>query len=224
MTSESDSVFSDGSVLRSTSEYDREDIHDDPLEEYETQYFGFTPKSFMNGVYNALAEYIKEGLTAFTEHIEQQYPEEMTPDDLKKAEENLMKYILRKLNRSFDILEQYLITNVLKIPDHIVLPSDKIQMEHQYTIEDEQQVDMEIQQLKDQILSIRYANGVLRQDMLQIDKVQGIFNTTVKQLEPVEALTKEQGISDIKDNTVYTINQVKKMMNIVKNIEHREKT
>jgi hypothetical protein len=22
---------------------------DDPLEEYETQYFGFTPKSFMNG-------------------------------------------------------------------------------------------------------------------------------------------------------------------------------
>jgi hypothetical protein len=48
MTSVSDSVFSDGSVMRSASEYDREDS-DDPLEEYETQYFGFTPKSFMNG-------------------------------------------------------------------------------------------------------------------------------------------------------------------------------
>jgi hypothetical protein len=29
----------------------------------------------------------------------------MTPDELKKGEENLVKYILRKLNRSFDILE-----------------------------------------------------------------------------------------------------------------------
>ena len=44
----SDSVFSDGSVIRSVSEYADEDS-DDPLDEYETQYFGFTPKSFMNG-------------------------------------------------------------------------------------------------------------------------------------------------------------------------------
>jgi hypothetical protein len=29
--------------------------------------------------------------------------------------------------------------------------------------------------------------------MLQMDEVQGIFNVTVKQLETVEALTKEQG-------------------------------
>jgi len=29
--------------------------------------------------------------------------------------------------------------------------------------------------------------------MLQMDEVQGIFNVAVKQLETVEALTKEQG-------------------------------
>jgi hypothetical protein len=57
MTSVSDSVFSDGSVMRSASEYDREDS-DDPLEEYETQYFGFTPKSFMNGGNDVNAKYI----------------------------------------------------------------------------------------------------------------------------------------------------------------------
>ena len=51
-------------------------------------------------------------------------------------------------------MQQYLITNVLKIPDHIVLPNDKVQMEHQYTTEDEQQLDMEVQQLKDQILAV----------------------------------------------------------------------
>lgn len=49
MASVSDSVFSEGSVLRSVSECDRDESDEDPLEEYETQYFGFTPKSFMNG-------------------------------------------------------------------------------------------------------------------------------------------------------------------------------
>ena len=34
-----------------------------------------------------------------------QYPNGMTSSQLQEGEENMMKYILRKLNRSFDILE-----------------------------------------------------------------------------------------------------------------------
>ncbi|KAK3739957.1 hypothetical protein QZH41_012796, partial [Actinostola sp. cb2023] len=32
-----------------------EDIH-----EYETQFFGFTPKSFMDGVYNAVSDFVSD--------------------------------------------------------------------------------------------------------------------------------------------------------------------
>ena len=49
MPSVSDSVFNDGSTLRSASESECNESDDDPLDEYETQYFGFPPKSFMNG-------------------------------------------------------------------------------------------------------------------------------------------------------------------------------
>ncbi|CAG2228259.1 MIS12 [Mytilus edulis] len=219
MASVSDSVFSEGSVLRSVSECDRDDSDEDPLEEYETQYFGFTPKSFMNGVYNALAEYIRESLAALAEYIKSQYPNGMTSTQLQGGEENMMKYILRKLNRSFDILEQYLMTNVFKIPDHVVLPEDQAQAGNQYTEEDEKQIDLEIKQLEDKLLTIRYANGILRQDLSEMDQVQSIFDKSFKQLETIEDMTSQCGISDIKDDTLKAISQVKKMISIVQTLE-----
>lgn len=45
-------------------------------------------------------------------------------------------------------------TNVFKIPDHVVLPEDQVQVNSQYTEEDEKQLDLEIKELEDKILTV----------------------------------------------------------------------
>lgn len=220
LPSVTDSVFNDRSTLRSVSESDVNDSDDDPLDEYETQYFGFTPKSFMNGVYNALAEYSRESLAAFTQYIDIKYPNQMSASKLQEGRENMMKYVLKKLNRSIDVLEQYLMTNVFKIPDHIILPEDHVQADNQYTQEDEKQLDSEIKQLEDKILTIRYANGVLRQDLGKMDEVQALFEKSLEQMEALETMTKDSGVSDVKNDTIEAIHKVTRMIELVQNLEN----
>ncbi|PIK36812.1 hypothetical protein BSL78_26358 [Apostichopus japonicus] len=91
--------------------------------EYETQYFGFTPKSFVDGVYNAMVEYLSD-------FVEERFKEQISVEALQESSNRLFVHLRDAFDKAFDRLENYLMKNIFHIPSGIVLPEDKRHEQH----------------------------------------------------------------------------------------------
>ncbi|KAL5005220.1 hypothetical protein ScPMuIL_018676 [Solemya velum] len=155
---------------------------------YETQHFGFTSKSFVNGVYNAIIEYLQEGLSYVQQFIAQEFESVMPSDKVQISIDAMIPYFVMKLERSFDVLERYLMKNVFCIPPDVVLPEDKVQLNQRYTPQDEMDLDRQVTQLKDNILAVKYANARLRHELSVLEGVQTRMDCALRQLEELKAV------------------------------------
>ncbi|KAJ8321322.1 hypothetical protein KUTeg_001180 [Tegillarca granosa] len=168
------------------------------LQEYETQHFGFTPKSFLNGIYNAIVEYLREGLDVMEQYIHQEFSNVMTENQIKEATSKLLPHLVKKLDRVFDFLEKYLLENVFHIPDNVILPEDEVQLTTSYTKTDEEAINEENSKLKDQILALKYANFKIQQELYQIEHVQTKLDNVLAQFQQLQDISEKAGVSDTK--------------------------
>ncbi|XP_033757448.1 protein MIS12 homolog isoform X2 [Pecten maximus] len=192
--------------------------------EYETQHLGFTPKAFCNGVYNAALEYIQKAIQEMETYLSEEYSTVMTPTQIKEACEVILSTMVSKLDKNFDIIETYLTKNVLTIPDNVLLPEDKAQAGETYSAEQEDVLDTEIQDLKDKILALKYANSKLKQEMNLIDIVQARFDQAQKQLQRLDDINSDSGVSDMKDCLMFTSQKVLELVSKVKAMQVKDKS
>ena len=132
--------------------------------EYVTQHFGFTPKAFVDGIYNAVNDYIK----GFFKELGKVLDEEFAKGDANlssKIRQECKKLIAKcyeSVDKNMDKMETYLLKNIFVIPAGVLLPEDEVHKEFSDKKKDEISLteaglDNEILELKTEILKeIRY--------------------------------------------------------------------
>ncbi|XP_069139511.1 protein MIS12 homolog isoform X2 [Argopecten irradians] len=213
-----------GTMTSSTSCVSPLEVSEYDPSEYETQHLGFTPKAFCNGVYNAALEYIQRAIHEMEACLTNEYSTVMTPAQIKEACDVILSTMVGKLDMNFDIIETYLMKNVMTIPDNVLLPEDKAQAGDIMSTEEEDVLDTEIQELKDKILAMKYANSKLMQEMTLIDIVQARFDQAQKQLQRLDTINSESGVSDLKDCLMFTSQKVLELMSKVKAMQTDNKS
>lgn len=199
------------------------DIVQGELSEYECQYLGFTPKSLINGVYNAVITNLREGLTHMEAYINEGYGTTITPEKTKQAMETIQSVLVEKLDKKFDHVESYLLKNVFTIPEDVVLPEDRVQMTHPLSPEEDRQLDTEMEQLRKHIIAVRYGNECVRQQVSDIENLQKHADNTLLYLQQLDSTATDAGVLGIKDSLSFVLDKTKDLMSAVNGLENEPK-
>lgn len=143
-------------------------------QEYEAQFFGFTPKSFSDGLYNATAEYLHEGLLAVARELSQVRFGEQSEQQLLDAAETAFQHVQPDIAKKFDKLEVYLSQNIFNIPPHVILDEDTVWKEKPEVSDSSvKQCEDEIQKLTEKITALQHANACFRQELHDSEPLVG---------------------------------------------------
>ncbi|XP_076338984.1 protein MIS12 homolog isoform X6 [Tachypleus tridentatus] len=153
-------------------------------QEYETQFFGFTPRSFVDGMYNAVYDYLHDSLNTLQLYLCQQ---------------------------------SYLSTNVLRIPEHVLLPEDAIH-ETPHTIDEMQKLETDIQELKQRLQKAKKVNACLQKELKEQDVVKMELEKFISQLKMLKNLSRETGVFNWKENLVYSTGKAAVLVDSIKTL------
>ncbi len=91
--------------------------------EYETQFFGFTPQSFVDGVISAVNDYVFDVILELKETLLRKgYPAARLTKELN----SVMKHIQDKVDQNFDLFELYCLQNIFKIPSNVCISPSEV--------------------------------------------------------------------------------------------------
>ena len=127
-------------------------------DEYVTQLLGFTPKAFVDGIYNALNDYIKEFFKEIGKVLGDEFAkgDEILSSKIREGCKELIAKCHQNVDKNIDKLEMYLLKNIFFIPSSVLLPEDQVHKELSVLINEnsitETSVDQEILELKTGIL------------------------------------------------------------------------
>lgn len=195
------------------------DLVQGELSEYECQYLGFTPKSLINGVYNAVITNLREGLSHMEAYINEGYGSTITPEKTKQALETIQSVLVEKLDKKFDHVESYLLKNVFNIPEDVVLPEDRVQMTNSFSPEEDRRLDTEMEQLRKHIIAVRYGNECVRQQISDIENLQKHADNTLLHLQKLESTATDAGVLGIKDSLTFVLDKTKDLLSAVDGLE-----
>ena len=95
------------------------------LYEYETQFFGFTPQSFVDGVISAVNDYVFDVISELKETLLRKgYP----PARLTKELNAVIRHIQDKVDQNFDLFELYCLQNIFKIPSNVYISTSEVRL------------------------------------------------------------------------------------------------
>jgi len=138
----------------------------------EEQFFGFSPSTFLDGVVNCVTDYTADALDA----AENRLKEEKTVKNKeaeKQTEQSLNKVLeiyKKNIDQNFDKFELYVLNNVLRIPEHVVLPKASRSVPAVPTSAQESKLDEDIEVLRKKIAAAKYVNNSLRQQNERLAK------------------------------------------------------
>lgn len=189
----------------------------DSLQEYETQYFGFTPKSFIDGVYNALADYLYDSVDASDKYIASEAQSSKHPvsaEAVRESSDRLLAHLQFAFDKAFDRLETYLMKNIFHIPSHVVLPEDKIHAEMTVTESEEVRLDSELEDLRQRIMNARFVNARLQQWSSDVKQVQDLLDALLKQLEEYQKVCIQANVADLKESIIFMATRAQKLLDL----------
>ncbi|RUS71604.1 hypothetical protein EGW08_020631, partial [Elysia chlorotica] len=151
------------------------------LYEYETQHFGFTPTSLVNGMFNCVCDLYREALKAFAKACFEKNPTLMSEDELATARRAVGEKIDTDICTVFDALEHYLLSQVFSVPDSVVLPEDRCQLLRSSN-EELSALEQKKGQLKRKIIALKFANAKLDRHRTQMASLQESLDEAINRL------------------------------------------
>ena len=130
--------------------------------EYVTQHFGFTPKAFVDGIYNAVNDYIKGFFKEMGKVLDEEFAKGDTnlSSTIRQECKKLIAKCYESVDKNMDKMETYLLKNIFVIPAGVLLPEDEVHKAKGIKDENsltEAALDNEILEVKTEILKeIRY--------------------------------------------------------------------
>lgn len=111
-------------------------------------------------------------MTTLNKAILDTYKDKISESELKEVSDTQAKVAVDKLDKLIDKAERYLMGNVFCLPKNFTLPGDRVQVDSSCSEEQMNDLDTRLQEVKDKIIAVKYANSVLREKMSSIDKIQ----------------------------------------------------
>ncbi|MFH4980531.1 hypothetical protein AB6A40_007240 [Gnathostoma spinigerum] len=150
------------------------------LQEYETQFFKFSPKGFTDTVYNITAtEWLKivDELLIMAPHFAA-----MEPTKKKKLRAALASMVVGngKLETSMDKIEDFALKYTFRIPNHVTLEEDQCHVDCEVDEvcfpEERRRVMANIQKLLREIAELRIAQKIIDDEIEELEKVEVVIN------------------------------------------------
>uniref|UniRef100_A0A0B7AWH9 Protein MIS12 homolog n=1 Tax=Arion vulgaris TaxID=1028688 RepID=A0A0B7AWH9_9EUPU len=161
--------------------------------EYAAQHFGFTPITLLNGMFNTVCDMYREALKAFCSTCSDKYPNVMTDEELRNSRHAVSEIIDKDVSEMFDTLEFYLLEGVFSIPENIVLPEDRCQLQR-LSQDEHNEMEAKIDDVKKRIIAVKYANAMLDQHLKDSKNLQGSVDKLVEHLSSESSLSQLGGI------------------------------
>lgn len=125
--------------------------------DYVTQFFGFTPKSFVDGIYNAINDYIRECFKEMGKILNEEFAkgDEISISQIREGCKEIISRCYQNVDESMDKMELYMLRNIFVIPPGVLLPEDQVHQDIKDRLnsnDSEANIDKEIMELK---ISIR---------------------------------------------------------------------
>ena len=143
--------------------------------EYVTQFFGFTPKSFVDGVYNAINDYIRECFKEMGKILDEEFSksDDISSSKIRKGCQELVANCYRNVDSSIDKLELYMLKNIFIIPPRVLLPEDQVHHKDDLNASDseENNIDEEIRELKNRIKKELFVREMIQSERKKLGNV-----------------------------------------------------
>lgn len=153
--------------------------------DYETQHFGIHPRTFLDRVYNAFYECLFDGLNDMKKYLSDEYSHLVSTDVIHSSTDSLFQELVKHLDKAIDKLEIYIDSNIFMIPNHVVLPEDEIHLTNPSTKEQEEELDKEIEQIKQRIYAERIRKSIFKSKIEEQKHVKEellLFKSKLQQL------------------------------------------
>jgi len=184
--------------------------------EYETQYFGFSPESFCDGIYNALMSYTSDTLLKIQTNLKKEFANKIPEDKIERGTKKIMERFEKNVKKSFEKVEVYVLKSILKIPDDIILPEDSTHEKHPDAKQELQQVDADILELKKRLINSKYVTAKYRAAIQDLQKLNKEYDAALEPYNKLTQICREHGVSDmaaLMQNQTDAVLEVKEALN-----------
>ncbi|NXN47970.1 MIS12 protein, partial [Rhinoptilus africanus] len=194
---------------------------------YEAQFFGFTPQTCMLRVYIAFQDYLFEVMLVVESVILKKltgFPGcKISPCQIRKSTEKFLLFMKEHFDKLFSKMEEVLLQLVLNIPEHVLLPEDKVHEQFPYTKEQFQALQEEIQQLQEQYRAEASAGQALQAELEEQKAVRAELEKILQWFDGLDNICREHGTSSFKESFAFLTRSSKKLQDVLKDVEKKSK-
>ena len=149
--------------------------------EYSTQLFGFTPKAFVDGIFNAINDYIKEFFKELGKVLDEEFAKGDTilSSTIRQGCKDMIEKCYQNVDKAIDRIELFLLRNTFVIRPEVCLPEDEVHKDVSDALTNdanaltEDSVDSEILELKTTILKEIHFGTILKDEQKRLSRILG---------------------------------------------------
>lgn len=183
--------------------------------EYETQYFRFGPKSFIDSLYNSVFMTLNDQLDKMKNEITKNHLGVLSDEELEEAILNIQTRMIQVLNFRFVRFEKFAFANVFAIPPYVCLPEDEVQTDERVLSVKKNELDNEVRELEQRTARIRFLNDHMDKELEMIKIVREEQTEAIEQLKYTLETVKEMS-----EHRREKEGDVKKLLELLKNNCH----
>ncbi|KAI8391409.1 uncharacterized protein BYT42DRAFT_556781 [Radiomyces spectabilis] len=187
-------------------------VYDDM--EFLAEHFGFLPVHVSDAIYdacNAVVYLAIEGLEQYLVSINGMNPKQLH-DELGNFEQKLESV----MDSSFNIFEQYLFDNVLKLPKDIDITLDHHKdLKFDYTAEDEALLDLELEKARRAVMAQEALQYNLEVEIDRLDKQIQTVDEYKNSLAFLTKIAREQKVFPTKDTMQLVAEQLLRLQELI---------
>ncbi|XP_045592499.1 protein MIS12 homolog [Procambarus clarkii] len=139
-------------------------------EQYEAQIFGFSPSMFLEGVKGLILDRLCEAVDQLKGQLSKVPEEILPPDEVEQGINTLRHQTDKNFTKTFQKFELHVLDSVMKVPQHILLPTD-VEQVSQYSDTDIKTLKTEIEELQVQCKNEKYMQAKLKEELQDISLV-----------------------------------------------------
>lgn len=172
-------------------------MSDGNLMMYETQHFGFTPQSCLDGMYNAVQEYIYSVLKAVEdcvlENVARGGSQSSSVEKVRQGTQLLIDHMKSQLDMTFELIEMYMAERVFAVPPGVLLPEDQLHATPLANDADEErQLDAELAELRSRHRQEMAIQARLQAELEEQRAVQEALEATLRRFDDLERVWRER--------------------------------
>ncbi|KAG7169025.1 protein MIS12 homolog [Homarus americanus] len=190
-------------------------------EQYEAQFFEFSPSSFLEGVKGIILDRLCEAVDHLESHLSKVQGEGLPHEEVQQGINLLRQQTDTNFTKTFQKFESHILESIMNVPPHILLPTDMEQATQPSTSEIIK-VNTEIEKLHMELKNEKYLHAKLEEELQDIDLVLGeqqkVLNDTLSESrmanfeEAKEKLVLIQGIESETHSAGARVQEVTKLL------------